>query len=192
MSIFAKSFVPPALVFLAACGIQRGPGLMVAHTPNPTTGKMVETQYSPYYEFEYRTPDKKISCRLVSTLGPERIPPGYHHTGPFASDIPRAYRDGLVEWATEIYFFNKTESTITVKPTDISSGLTKMAFNTELVIPPKAYKISPPMIEISSNYGTECSVAFSFEYLGEKVSVQGKAKRLTIQELKAKYGGKNS
>jgi len=184
--------VPVALALLVACGIQRGPSFMVSHTPDPSTGKMIETYYSPYYEYEYRSPDKKISCRLVSTLGPERIPPGYQHTGPFASDIPKAYRNGLVEWATEIYFFNKSDSPITIRPIDISACGAKMTFDSDLVIPPKSYKITPPLIEISGSYGTECQFTFRYEYLGDQISVQGIAKRLTVQELKAKYGAKNS
>ena len=192
MSILTRFGAITAFSLLVSCGGQRSPGYMISTTADPSTGRMVETYYSPYYEFEYQTSDKKISCRLISTLGPERIPAGYKHTGPFASDLPRAYRDGLVEWATEIYFFNRTDTEITIKPISISACGARKNFNADLLIPANSFKITPPLVEISGGYGSKCEVAFEFEYQGERITARGTSKRLTVQEMKAKYGARNS
>ncbi|WP_243288827.1 hypothetical protein [Geothrix terrae] len=191
MNRISQLLAPTALGLLFACGIHRGPGLLVATTPDPKTGKMVTTNYGPYYELEGRTPDQKFSYRLVATLGPERIPPGYKHTGPFASDLDQAYRDGMVEWATEIYIFNRTESPITINKIEIKPCfMDRVVLTNEMTVPGKKSVITPPLISIHSNYGTQCEVSFKFDYLGETTTVNGIAKRLTLEELKAKYGGK--
>jgi hypothetical protein len=164
---------------------------MVASEPDEQ-GKFRETVYSPYYELEHRTDDGVVIARLVITLGKERMPENHKHTGPFADDLKAAYRGGLVEWVSEIYFINTSDSPIVVAPKSISVGGAQRAFSESYTIDSDKWAITPPAINLSSAYGQVTEASFVFDYGGKQHVVSGTAKRMTVQEVKAKYGRKGA
>ena len=174
-------------LLLIGCASNQDIGYMTDTQVNPTTGKMETTEYSPYYEYEFTTADKNLMARLVITLGPERVPPGYKHTGTFAKNLKSSYRNGIVDWVSEIYFFNLSNSLIEVTPTYVKVGNDSEVFSRTLDIPPSGYKISDPLISLHSVYGTKSEVTFKFEYKGKEHKVEGTAKRMTTNEINSKY-----
>lgn len=180
------SFV--VLLFFVGCSSTGDVGYMSVSKTNPTTGEFETINYSPYYELEYRTKDNVILARLVITLGPERVPEGYVHTEHhYASDMSKAYRNGIVDWVSEIYFINTSDAETKVTPIYLKVGVDEKDLNGEFSIQPAKWKISEPLIAISSVYGTQSNVEFSFIYNGEEHIVKGVAKRMTVNEIRTKY-----
>ena len=168
---------------LSACATQYG--YMNESGPDPKSGRWSETHYSPYYELEQRSDDHSVLARMVITLGGERVPKGYHFTGPFSDDLAAAHRDGIVEWVWEVYYINTSKVPITVTPKTVMGS---PSVDQPFEISPGEWKITPPLVGLHSNYGIESPVSFEYEYAGKSYKVEGKAKRLTVEEVKEKYG----
>ena len=179
-------FVIVLLAFVG-CSNKSMIGYMTESKSNPETGLFETIEYSPYYEFEFRTEDKSILARLVITLGPERVPHGFKHKGRFANDLQRAYRDGIVDWVSEIYFINTSDSVLRVTPSFIKVGYDEMNFSEELNISPSSWKITKPLVALHSVYGTKSKVEFGFNYNGKEYKVLGEAKRKSVSEISEKY-----
>ena len=171
-------------LFLSACAGSYG--YMNATVPDPKTGKWVEIHYSPYYEFEHRSDDQKVIARMVITLGGERVPKGHKFTGTFSEDLDAAHRDGILEWVWEVYFINTSEEKVQVTAKSVM-GSSDGAGSFE--IDPAKFAITRPIISLSSAYGVESEVSYEYEYLGKSYRIEERAKRLTVEEVKAKYGG---
>ncbi len=182
-----KYLIVLLLFFLVGCSNTAYVGYMNESKTNPKTGKFETIEYSPYYELEFRTEDRVVLSRLVISLGPERVPPGYQHSGTFAKDLQRSYRDGIVPWVTEIYYINTSDEEISVKPTYVKVGHKTKNFEHNYTITPSKWKITEPVIFLTSNYGTQTDVEYKFIYNGKEEHVVGIAKRLTKSEVKAKY-----
>ena len=172
---------------LVGCGLNLSVGYITETKVNPVTGEMESVTYSPYFEYEYRTPDKNLLVRLVVSLGPERVPEEYQHTGVFADDLQRSYRDGIVDWVSEIYFINTSNFDAEVSPTYIKVGNDDKEFSNLFTIASSEWKITEPLITLSSNYGTKVDVEFKFTYKGKEYHIQGIAKRLTTEQIENKY-----
>jgi hypothetical protein len=173
-----------AALALSACTTQYG--YMNESGQDPNTGRWTETHYSPYYEFEQRSDDRAVLSRMVITLGGERVPEGHKFTGPFSEDLKTAHRDGIVEWVWEVYLINTSKVPITVTPKTVMGS---PSTGQPLEIPPGQWKITPPLVGLHSNYGVESPVSFEYEYAGKTYKVEGTAKRLTVEQVKQKYGG---
>ncbi len=61
------------------------PNEMISRTYDEN-GVETKVHYSAYMELEHRSTDRVVLSRLVVSLGPERVPPGYRHAGPFAEN----------------------------------------------------------------------------------------------------------
>lgn len=172
--------------FRSARGINTG--LMVAQKPNAQTGRMEEIHYSTYSEYEYRVEDKKILVRFVTTFGKERLPANLEGKSAllYGSD-KQLLRDGLTQWVSEVYFINYTDSPVTIKPVQLTISSETLKFESVLTIEAHSHAITPPLVQVQSNYGTEIEVDFSF-IIDEKLhEVKGVAQRLTLDEVRAKY-----
>ena len=163
-------------------------GLMVARKSNEQTGKMEEIHYSTYCEYEYRIDDKKILVRFVTTFGKERLPEDLGGKSPllYGSD-KQLLRDGLTQWVSEIYFINYTDAPVTIKPVQLTISNETLKFVSALTVEARSHAITPPLIQVQSNYGTEIEVDFSFVIDDKLHEVKGVAQRLTLDEVKAKY-----
>lgn len=157
-----------------------------------SNGKWGRTTFSPYYELEHRSDDGAVLARLVITLGRERMPKDYRFTGPFADDIKAAYRGGLIEWVSEVYFINTSSNPVVVAPRSVQVGGAKRTFTASETIPAKKMFITPPAVSLSSSYGERSLATFVYVYGGKEYIVEGAAVRLTVEQLKAKYGGKSA
>jgi hypothetical protein len=171
------------LLVLSACATKNG--YMTESGLDPTTGRRTETHYSPYYELEQRSDDRAVLARMVITLGGERVPTGYKFTGPFSEDLTAAHRDGIVEWVWEVYLINTSKEPITVTPASVMGAPSS---NEPVEIAPRRLMITTPIVGLHSNYGVESPVSFEYEYSGKSYKVMGMAKRLTIENVKEKYG----
>lgn len=157
-------------------------GLMVWTKPDGT-----QLLYSPYCEVEHRSDDRKILARAVVTIGLERVPPGHIHKGPFANDLNDAYVNGIVPHVLELYFINTSSAPLTIKVLQCALGRESQALEQTHEVAPTKWVISPPVITLESNFGTECPVQFSYEYSGKRYDVSEPAKRLTVEEVRRKY-----
>jgi hypothetical protein len=175
------------ILLLTGCSSVSQIGYMTESKPNPDTGIFEETNYSPYYEFEHRSDDKAVLARVVITLGPERVPPGYQHTGIFSKDLQRSYRDGIVDWVSEIYFINTSKNEISLKPSFIQVGDSTLTLTRNFIIEPSKWQITNPLIELHSVYGTESNIEFKYSYKGKDYHVSGVAKRMTTRQINRKY-----
>lgn len=185
-------FIPCLLlVLISGCTNKSYLGHMTESKVNPKTGKFESVEYSPYYELEYRTEDNAVLARLVITLGPERVPKGFKYKGRYSEDLNRLYRDGIVEWVSEIYFINTSNDQISLSPIHLKVGNDEVYFENEFSIPPSKWKITSPLIELNSVYGTKSNVRFKFNYGGKEHNVVGVAKRMTVFEVNEKYSPKN-
>ena len=172
------------LLLLLGCGSVPPTELVMRTYEN---GVETTTHYSPYMEMEQRSDDKVVLSRLVVSLGSERVPAGYVHEGPFADDLSRSYRDGIIEWVSELYLINTSDSPIEVELVSVSADGKSANFGTTHIIPAGKWYISPPLIELHSNFGTKTKVEYAYRYLGKLYEVKGMAERLTIEEVEAKY-----
>jgi hypothetical protein len=172
------------MMLLSGCATQYG--YMNESGKDPNTGRWSETHYSQYYELEQRSDDRAVLSRMVITLGGERVPEGYKFTGPFADDLKAAHRDGIVEWVWEVYLINTSKAPITVTPRTVMGSPSD---NRPLEIPSRKWVITPPIVGLHSNYGVESPVSYEYEYGGKSYKVEGTAKRLTVEQVKQKYGG---
>lgn len=168
---------------LSSCATQYG--YMNESGQDPNTGRWTQAHYSPYYEFEQRSDDGSVLARMVITLGGERVPKGYKFTGPFSEDLAAAHRDGIVEWVWEVYLINTSKEPITVTPKSVMGSPSS---NASFEILPGQWKITPALVDLDSNYGVESPVHFEYEYAGKSYEVVGVAKRMTVEQIKQKYG----
>ena len=185
MRVSIKHIFLALALLLSACGGNKNVGYMVDTDPKT----LKQTLYSPCYELESVSDDKILVVCLVITLGPERVPKGYKHTGPFSDDLDKAYREGIVDLVSEIYFVNHSDAPIEVKPLSLKVLKKKKEFSGVKTINPHQWIITDPMIELNSNDGVVVPASFNYEYRGKKYVVDGIARRLTVDEVKMKYGG---
>ncbi len=174
-----------SLLLLTSCG-SKAP-IRLVETTYDESGQERQVVYSPYMELEHYSDDKAVLARLVISLGPERVPDGYQHSGTFAKDLSRSYRDGIVEWVSELYLINKSEEPIDVELISVTSDGKSKQFGTVFQIEPQKWAISDPVIELDSSYGIRAEVEFSYSYAGKTYDVKGNAERLTVDEVRAKY-----
>jgi hypothetical protein len=175
------------ILLLVGCSSVSQVGYMTESKTNPDTGVFEEIEYSPYYEFEHRSDDKTVLARVVITLGPERVPQGYKHKGPFSQDLQRAYRDGIVDWVSEIYFINTSKEKISLSPTFIQVGHDKKMLSNSYTIEPSKWYITDPLIALHSVYGVKANVEFKYSYQGKDYHVKGIAKRMSTKQISEKY-----
>ena len=168
-------------------------GYMVESKPNPETGELEAVNYSPYYEFESHSEDDALFIRLVITLGLERILNTYtgaeNNVTAFIESRDQLYKDGLVDWVSEIYFINQSESEVKVKATYLKVGLATLALEDELTIAPFTSSITHALRSINSVYGSESDIEFTFIYKNKEHKVTGVAKRMTVDAINLKYAG---
>jgi len=175
------------VLLLAGCSSIAQVGYMTESKTNSDTGVFETVEYSPYYEFEHRSNDDVVLARVVITLGPERVPSGYQHKGPFSQNLQRAYRDGIVDWVSEIYFINTSKDDITLRPIFIQVGHDKKIFSNSYTITPSKWHITSPLIALHSVYGIESNVEFKYSYKGKEFHVKGVAKRMSTKQINEKY-----
>ncbi|TEW50151.1 hypothetical protein [Psychromonas algicola] len=168
-------------------------GYMVESKPNPETGELEAVHYSPYYEFESYSEDGSMLIRLVITLGLERVVntklSSESSVAGFLESRDEFYKDGLVDWVSEIYFINQSESDIQVKATHIKVGQEALALEDELTIAPFTSSITHPLRSINSVYGSESDIEITFIYKNKEYKVAGVAKRMTVDAINLKYAG---
>ena len=175
------------LISLSLSGCATRDGMLVESGNDPKTGRSYEIQYSPYFELEQHSDDDVVLARLVVTLGSERVPKDYKF--PESRDASADRRDGLVEWVAEIYFINTSKQPITLTPKAVSAK-ERRSFDQPMDIPPRELRITPALVGIGSNYATATEVSFDYEYAGKTYHVEGKAPRMTVEQVKAKYGSR--
>lgn len=171
----------PIFLFFTGCASVTCTGYMDASS---SAGE--RRRYSPYYELEREFKDKGLLTRLVITLGEERIPSGYVSK----NDILSHCSGGIVPWVSEVYFINTSQRPIAVEPTKLLVGGSSKSFQGPVTIAPGKWFITAPLIEASSNYGVEAQASFEFIVMGEAQKVDGTAKRMTMEEVGAKYRAK--
>jgi len=182
-----RYFVVFVLVLMTGCEKAPNTGYMTQSTPDSETGVLEKIHYSPYYEFEHLTEDGLVLARLVITLGPTRVPEGFQHTGIYAQDLQGAYEEGIIDWVSEIYFINSSESGVVVEPLNIKVGSDRAVLNGTYAIEPSTWKITEPLIALNSAYGTEVGVELKFNYKGQEQRAKGIARRLTVVAMAEKY-----
>lgn len=183
----ARRYCILGLVALSLSACAARDGMLVESGSDPKTGRSYEIRYSPYFELEQHSDDGVVLARLVVTLGGERVPKDYKF--PESRDAAADRRDGLVEWVTEIYFINTSKQPITLTPKVVSAE-GRRSFDQHLDIPPRELRITPALVGIGSNYATAAEVSFDYEYAGKTYHVEGKAPRMTVEQVKAKYGSR--
>lgn len=176
-----------AVVVLALSGCSALDGYMNKTVTDPVTGRSVVTRYSPYYEFEQRSDDRAVLARMVITLGDERVPEGHVFDGPFADDLSESRRNGIVPRVWELYLINTSKTAITVTPRSVMGS---PSTGGPLQIQPRQREVTSPIVGLHSNYGVEAPVSFEYEYAGTLYTVEGVAKRMTVEQVKEKYGGR--
>ncbi|MCP4323101.1 MAG: hypothetical protein GY787_14910 [Alteromonadales bacterium] len=162
-------------------------GYMVETNLDPKSGQFHEIEYSPYYEFEQFNSETGLITRLVITLGPERVPEGFRHQGPFSDDLPSLYRDGIIDWVYEIYFINTSKQPIVIDEQELVVGDYQKLFSGATTIQPGKLFITEPLVRLNSNYGTEMGFILEFTSNKLRVEIEGIAKRMTTIEVKNKY-----
>ena len=160
-------------------------GYLDEERENKVTGKMEPVSYSPYYEFEKSSDDGLLFIRLVITLGPERIPDSYTFS---SKEIKKYQQDDLIHWVSELYFINNSDSTALIKPMRLSIGDKEVEFKGVYEIEPGTWKLTPSLISIDLIHKTTADFKYVYHYQDKDCCVEGKAKRLTTQEVAAKYG----
>ncbi len=189
--IFANRHTTIVAVFigLAMSSCASAPTGMTSKSINED-GQWQTEDYSKYFEFEQSTNDGSVLSRLIVTLGPERVPDGVEVKARHYANLREAYRDGLVEWVSEIYFINNGSSEVQVTPISIQVAGRTLDFGDTLTIPSGERQITAPLIHIGGSFATEVPVEYSYSYGGRRYDVEGVAERLTTKELKSKYGRK--
>lgn len=169
-------------------------GYMVESKPNPETGELEAVHYSPYYEFESHSDDGDLLIRLVITLGLERVLNAEINAENSADELLESrdafYKDGLVDWVSEIYFINQSESEIQVKAKHIKVEQAGLTLDDVLTIAPFSSRITRSLRSIDSVYGSESAIEFSFIYENKEYTVAGVAKRMTVDAINLKYASK--
>ena len=162
-------------------------GYMISTATDSESGKMENTNYSPYYEFEYLVEDCAVLVRLLITLGQERLPPEFQNRREYAQEMKELYRDGIIEWVTEVYIFNLLESEIEIQPLYVKVDNSTKPLDQRLSISASSFAITAPMVHLHSVYGTQSNVEFTFECNGKTHEVSGIAKRKTVDEINNRY-----
>lgn len=162
-------------------------GKMISTHLNSQTGLEEKLIYSPYSELEFTSADEKLFVRFVNTQGLERIPNGHPFENIPKKTLRQWFNDGLIPWVGEIYFINYSDHEISVKPHMLSMIGQTREFDEDLNIAANRIAITSPLVLIHNNYGVEFDVELSFSYGGDVVSLADVAKRLTVDEVSAKY-----
>jgi len=169
-------------------------GYMMESKPNPETGELETVHYSPYYEFESHSDDGALLIRLVITLGLERILNAEINAESSANEFLESrdalYKDGLVDWVSEIYFINQSESELQVKATHIKVDQSGLTLDDVLTIAPFSSSITHSLRSIDSVYGNQSAIEFTFIYNDKEYTVAGVAKRMTVDAINLKYASK--
>ena len=156
---------------------------------NPNTGIWENRVMSSYLEMETKYLEDKLVVRIVTTLGDERVPPNHYFTGDLARNGKVRYKDGFTPEVTEIYFINKSDSEILIKPLKIEvfdSGLVEMSGNV-ISISPNSWEISTKHVRATSVFINSRPVKFHFLLNGKEEKIEGEVIRLSESEVKDKY-----
>lgn len=146
-----------------------------------------DLEYSLYYEFEDFNPELGLITRLVITLGPERVPEGFKHDGPFSDDLTTLYNEGIVDWVSEVYFINASNEPITLEPKKLGVRKFQKQFSDVVTIEPQKWFISEPLIALDSFYEIEADFILEFNCNNLVLKFEDVAKRMTADEIKNKY-----
>ena len=162
-------------------------GEMVSTFTEAETGATIKMRYSAYSEYEYFHEDEKLFIRFVCTFGMERVPQGDMFRTLTRKKKQEWTRDGLLPWVGELYFINYADHLITVKPLSLTMQGETVTFDKNQELSPQVFVVTPPLVQLGSNFATEIDIAFSFEYEGKVIDIEGTAYRKTVEEIKSKY-----
>ncbi|MBH0055425.1 hypothetical protein I6F65_00450 [Pseudoalteromonas sp. SWXJZ94C] len=146
-----------------------------------------DVQYSTYYEFEDFNPEFGLITRLVITLGPERVPKGFKHDGPFSDDLQTLYESGIGDWVSEVYFINASNEPMTIETKKLGVRKFQKSFSDVVTIESQKWFISEPLIALDSLYEMEADFTLEFNCNNSPLSFKNVAKRMTVDEIKSKY-----
>ena len=166
-----------AAICLCFVACQNGPQVTLESSDGNTT-----RHFGPYFENDKFPVGDAVLVDAVISLGRERLPKDWK------ADREVYYSDGEVEAVLEFYFTNLTDKAVELKITDFRCRLFRGFIGpTVMVIPPKQWVKSTPLVALTSNYViTPWDYSMTMEIDGRTYPVKDKLARMTIDQLKAR------
>ncbi len=172
-----------AVLCLLVTGCQMGPytELYSSDSKGPRT-------FSRYFENEKFPVGGAVLVDAVISLGHERLPKEWK------PEQKLYYSDGEVEAVLEFYFTNLTDKPVELKIEDFQCQLFHGPIGpTVMVIPPKQWVKSTPLVALTSNYVIKpWDYSMSVVIDGKAYPIKDKLARMTIEQLKARHGSKKA
>ena len=168
-----------SLACLLFVGCQSGPQITLDSSDGKTTRR-----FGSYFENDKFPVGGTVLVDAVISLGHERLPKDWK------PERELYYRDGEVEAVLEFYFTNLTDKPVEVKIENFQCQLFHGSIGPAvMVIPPKQWVKSTPLVALTSNYQIEpWDYSMSVVIDGKAHSLKDKLVRMTIEQLKARHG----
>lgn len=168
-----------SLVCLLLVGCQSGPQITLDSSDGKTTRR-----FGPYFENDKFPVGGAVLVDAVISLGRERLPKDWK------PERELYYSDGEVEAVLEFYFTNLTDKPVELKIEGFQCQLFRGSIGpAAMVIPPKQWTKSTPLIALTSNYQIKpWDYSMSVVIDGKAYPITDKLVRMTIEQLKARHG----
>jgi len=114
--VLRLSFSVSLGLILSGCARYNAPFIMTSENLNLITGVREQNVLSPYLELNEQYLQGKLSVKVVTTLGDERVPSGHYFTGKYSTDGEINKQDGFTAEVTEVYFINNSDTNIKITP----------------------------------------------------------------------------
>ncbi|EKE70632.1 hypothetical protein [Gallaecimonas xiamenensis] len=145
--------------------------------------------YSPYFEFEHFVAEQGAVLRLVISLGPERVPKDSPLNGAEQqAQLNELLADGFLEFVAELVVLNLGEAPLEAELGELQVDYFRDNLDSAFTIAPGSCAYSPPQAYVALAYATELNASITLSLNGQPLVLQGKAQRLTVEELHSKYG----
>ena len=179
-----KYLIHISLLSLLLYGCVGKSGRIESTTLDPNSGKLVKAIYSKYWEDIQFSADKSVKTHTMITLGNERVPEGYQ-----TNDKIRLSQ-GEILGVLEVYLTNISTNTVDVQVTSIQEYARLYEINQKSVqLAPADWEVTEPIIERRTIYGTkDIPYEIQLSIDGKTETIKGNLHRLTVNELKQKYG----
>lgn len=172
-------------VCIIACGcVQTGRVNTVQY--DPKTRQKIETFYSEYFQDITHIADGSVKADMMLTLGKERLPKTYTFQNK-RSQFQRSQGD--IEGVWEIYFTNESDKPVSFELSGFSEGSFSATLSPQHVIiePGKYLKTDAVVIMTSIYLRPTFQYVLRYKYQGNEHSMTGTIRRLTMDELNARY-----
>ncbi len=177
-----------ATFFVCGCVASSPKRPWVTHEfKNEATGKYEKVLYSEYFDYKTKILNDKVLLHFMATMGKERLPQQAKINSYFAPNghlDGAAYRDGIIELVSEIYFTNLSQESVNFKANSLIVSQKSSIYQEESIeIQIGKFKKSSAIWEAVSIYATEVPFTFSYSIDGQNFEVKGSAKRVPVNKI---------